>query len=162
MIENKNPDWHIIPVNILIEFSSTSWSLLDILTVPPTDMRPVNWPIAWHSIHQNNNNLWDNGGHSLMITRQMTIKASNVNKSCHKDHTNTVNKSQIWRYHLPWYHSASLSGIIRQRRKWNQTMIFITARKWSLGQGNVFTNVCHSVQWVWCYFLSHCLVPCSF
>ena len=28
-------------------------------------------------IYQNHNNLWDNGGHGLMITRQMTTKASN-------------------------------------------------------------------------------------
>ena len=30
------------------------------------------------SIHRNHNNVSDNGGHSLMITRQMSKKASNV------------------------------------------------------------------------------------
>ena len=36
----------------------------------------VNWPVTWLSIHQNHNNPWDNGSHSLMITRQMPTKAS--------------------------------------------------------------------------------------
>ena len=33
--------------------------------------------VAWHSIHENHNNLLiDNGGYSLMILRQLTTKAS--------------------------------------------------------------------------------------
>ena len=45
-----------------------------------------------------------------------------------------------------------------------------TARKRSLGQGNVFTPVCHSAHggtevgdgvYVWYHFLCGCLVPCS-
>ena len=37
---------------------------------------PVNGPVTLHSIHQNHSNLWDNRGHSLMITRQMPTKAN--------------------------------------------------------------------------------------
>ena len=44
----------------------------------PHDSRQVNWPVTYFPIHQNHNNLWDNGGHSLMITRQMPTTASNV------------------------------------------------------------------------------------
>ena len=42
-----------------------------------------------------------------------------------------------------------------------------TARKRSLGQGNIFTGVCQSIcSWrgggLWCHFPFGCLVPCSF
>ena len=63
--------------NHLFLISLFSPSLLDILTVTPTDLRPVNWSVTYLSIHPKHKNLWDNGGHSLMITRQMTTKASN-------------------------------------------------------------------------------------
>ena len=47
-----------------------------------------------------------------------------------------------------------------------QNIVFFTARKRSLGKGNVLhLSVSHSVYMgvsVWCYFLSSCLVPCSF
>ena len=50
--------------------------------------------------------------------------------------------------------------------QWMEEHHIITARKRSLGQGNVFTCVCYSVHGegvsVWCHFLSGCLVPCSF
>ena len=55
------------------------------------------------------------------------------------------------------------------KRLWHCLNLFtsrhqiFTARKRSLGQGNIFTGVCLSrgVS-VWCHFLSGCLVPSSF
>ena len=45
--------------------------------------------------------------------------------------------------------------------------LLVTTCKRSLGQGNIFTCICHSVnngEWVsvWCHFLSGFLIPCSF
>ena len=53
--------------------------------------------------------------------------------------------------------------VLCPRNKGGRHYLF-TARKRSLGQGNVFTGVCLSTGGVsvWCPFLSGCLVPCSF
>ena len=63
-------------------------------------------------------------------------------------------------------HNKHLTNALQWQGPLHYCVIF-TARKRSLGQGNVFTCVCHSVYWwggisVWCHFLSDCLVPCSF
>ena len=51
--------------------------LLGFFTVTPTAMRPINWPVTYHCIHQNHNNAWDNGDHKTTMVRQITTKASN-------------------------------------------------------------------------------------
>ena len=43
-----------------------------------SDVRPVHWPVAQQSNHQNHNNLQDNGGYMLIKMKQMRTKASKL------------------------------------------------------------------------------------
>ena len=73
-----------LPIQLILE--RTEWEMRQNThywlswVVTPTDMMPVNWPITRLSIHPNHSNLWDNGSHSLMITRQRAKKTSRLIK----------------------------------------------------------------------------------
>ena len=71
-------------------------------------------------------------------------------------------KSARIRSHF-WLRSFNeVEGTVRRKVKKTWTNV-ITARKRSLGQGNVLHPfVCLQGVSVWCHFLSGCLVPCSF
>ena len=63
--------------------------LLDILMVVPADIKSVNWPVTYLSIHQNHNNLWDNGVFpkcfSLNSANSVTKKIYDIKRirTCH-------------------------------------------------------------------------------
>ena len=58
--------------------------------IAPTDMREVNWHVTSPFIHQNHNNLRNNEGHLLMITRQNPQKLAMHMREC-KMADNVVN-----------------------------------------------------------------------
>ena len=84
--------------------------------------------------------VWNNTCKSLVISE--TLKLFSYNKSklqkVNKIYENVIRSTEKW--------SVLLRRRLKGRSKWCKHTIFITARKRSLGQGNIFTPVCHSVD----------------